>query len=200
MLDSPHCQERQTEYAACCGQWQNDRPLNMEINGRPVVDAFAQGENLFFRLHPTNYLLGKVHTGGYPLPDQSVCRSGLQGETWYVLIPDRLTSEQQADTARVQRNSDRLCNGIAALVCGSLPETLEGRFDDLIFSVQLRPAHDPLEAEANYYHCELRLFQEGNHLDRKNFEALPSRVQKAIKRVYRERLADLTTILLEPAG
>jgi hypothetical protein len=100
---------------------------------------------------------------------------------WFVLIPDPDIPKDRA--------KKRICMGVVGVRFKDLPTMKQ--FDGKPFTFQL--AHDPLPY--NYQHCELRLFQESTRVS-EGSPLLKGGAETAIKKYYREILADRARVLL----
>lgn len=149
---------------------------------RPVVDNFQARELLTFRFYKDDVTPeGILKPSGMPVPDQSMNRLGYGGKLWYALLPDKGLPRNKA--------RKRLCMGIVGIRFEDLPSaTTIGREP---YRFQL--AHDPLPY--NYQHCELRLYGEVDRI-KKGSPLLKGKTDTAIKKYYREILADRARILL----
>jgi hypothetical protein len=154
----------------------------MRQGRRPVVPQFSSKELLTFRFYKNDLSPdGRLKSSGMPVPDQSMNRLGLDGKLWFALLPDPKISKDKAD--------QRICMGVVGIRYVDLPTT--NQIDGTPYTFTL--AHDPLPY--NYQHCELRLFQASARITKES-PSLKGRTATAIKKYYREILADRARVLL----
>lgn len=176
------CRRRRIAYGVYRCMWCSSRPKSNRRNGRNAVDQFEVNEIVTFRIYQRDVdTSGHLKSSGMPVPDQSMNRLGIGGAPFFVLLPEPSQTHQ--------KNRKRLCMGIVAVRVKNLPKRTIYNGKSYLFRLE----HDP--TDHNYHHCELRMYLNGSRV-RRSGNLFRGASEKAVKKYYREILADRARLLL----
>lgn len=156
--------------------WRGRRPRDCYQNNRTELIPLPADTKLFFRFFCNNATPDGLPTkAAIPCPDQSVnCLVG-GGKAWFLLLPE--------PNQRRKQNHRGRCSGIVELKREEFPMTFP--VGDLVY--EARVEHDP--KDHNYQHCEIRIYENGEHVTRESLDQIAyDKLVAAYRAIIRKRV------------